>query len=886
MFSNTKITTFFISVLIVLFMVAAWFAYRNLAVEHIQPLNAFPNNTPFIVEIPEPQSALTKLSTENDFWKDLLLNAKVQEIDKLTKAAFLKSEQDEKLNAFFHQPFYLTLLPAKKDKTAFLVLTKSNGITLDYLNSKLFSQLEGDEFIPARNKNAFDKLKINHTVYNLAHSHGLLFLCDDSLMLQKVINQIQEPKTHQNSADFNQLLKTQGKRADAYLYLLYQNLDTLLQAELKSPTAEKLSGFANYSVLDIRFKKDEILLNGYTSAYDSLNHYLANFQNQEGKKSQLAVSLPYTTRSFISINLSDYRSFIENANQPKQLKQDRAKLDKLIHGNSLEITETWWAGEMALVVDEKQREFAVFTANSGREAFRLLADIAHQSQPGIITVDYQDLKIKEINSPYFLSSQFGSLFSGFKEVYFCVIDEAVIFSKSISDLKHYIDAIVLGNNLSKNGSYIEFSDNLSDDAIIRVYSKSPTVSHPLFKRFLNEGNSLFTKYKSAIQKLQGIGFQISNKNDLFYTGLFLTHGENTTTHSGTWQVTLEAPIAAGPFVVKNHASEGNNILVQDEFNTLYYLNNKGDIVWSQPLKERIKSQVFEVDYYKNGKWQYLFNSLNYIYLIDINGNNVGNYPIQLNAEASNGLVVLDYENNKNYRIILAGKNGELYNYELKGRLLKDWKAENTRKEIGKPLSFLITNNKEYLVFEANNGNIIMTDRRGKIRMEIRTSFVNALGSDVYVNHTNRNKGVLLTTDSEGNLTYIPETGAVNKTSFGKMSENHFFLYEDFNGNNEKDFIYLDANKLRVFDKFKNSLLSYDFKNPISLKPQVFKVNNKLIIGVVDQTEKQLYLLDKNGLIQDEKRYGNTAFIVDKLSKNAAPSLLIGLDNSIYNYPLD
>ncbi|MBN1651859.1 MAG: phytase, partial [Bacteroidales bacterium] len=290
--------------------------------------------------------------------------------------------------------------------------------------------------------------------------------------------------------------------------------------------------------------------------------------------------------------------------------------------------------------------------------------------------------------------------------------------------------------------------------------------------------------------------------------------------------------------------------------------------------------------YKNGKWQYLFNSLNFIYLIDINGNNVGNYPIQLNAEASNGLVVLDYENNKNYRIIVAGKNGELYNYELKGRLLKDWKAENTRKEICKPLQFLITNNKEYLVFEANNGNIIMTDRRGRKRMEIRTSFVNALGSDIYVNQTNRNKGVLLTTDTEGNLTYIPETGSVNKTSFGKMSENHFFIYDDFNGNNEMDFIYLDGNKLRVFDKFKNTLLSYDFDNPISLKPQLFKANNKIIIGVVDQIEKRLYLLDKNGLIQDEKLQGNTPFIVEKLSKNAAPSLLIGLDNSIFNYPLD
>ena len=278
----------------------------------------------------------------------------------------------------------------------------------------------------------------------------------------------------------------------------------------------------------------------------------------------------------------------------------------MINDNSLEITAKWWAGEMALVIDEKEREYAVFTVKSGQEVFSLLADIAHQTQPRIITETYREQMIKEINSPDFLVSQFGSLFSGFKEVYFCVIDEAVIFSKSIPDLEKYIDALILGNNLSKNESFIEFSDNLSDDAIILIYSKKPKASHPIFDLFESGGKALFDNYENLIDHTKGIGIQISNKNNLFYTGIYIKHGENSTEKSSAWQVELEAPIAAGPFLVKNHAAVGNSILVQDEFNTLYFLNAKGDIVWTQPLNERIKSQVFEVDFYKNEKWQYLF----------------------------------------------------------------------------------------------------------------------------------------------------------------------------------------------------------------------------------------------------------------------------------------
>ncbi|MDA3904550.1 MAG: hypothetical protein PF484_00585 [Bacteroidales bacterium] len=886
MFSNTKIPAIVISISIGLFLAAAWFGYKHLDVESINPLQAFPENTAFILELPEPQIFFENLNKGNDFWLDLISNKKTNEFSQFFNALLTQSKGDEKLELFFKQPFYISLIKNNESTSDVLLITKQSDLNLRSLDTKLFSKLKGMHYSAPIKDSMYAKIATNSTNYYLSQSKGLFIISTNSTALQSVQDQLLDEKEILNSPDFNKLKMTRGKRADAYLYVAYSSSDFFLKSKLSPNSQLKSSSFANYSVLDIKLKKDELLLNGYTSAFDSLNQYLAAFKNQKSQKSQLPISLPYFTESFISINLSDYRSFIEKQTQLAQLQKERSLIDKLINANSIAITEQWWAGEMALVIDEKQREYAVFTAKSGRDAFRYLSDIAHQSQPRIITETYREQKIKEINSEYFLTSQFGTLFSGFKKVYFCVIDEAVIFSKSLPDIKKYIDALILGNNLSKNESYIEFSDNLSDDAIIRIYSKSPKVSHPIFDLFSSKDKSLFNNYPNLVENIQGIGVQISNKNNLLYTGIFISHGKNTIEKSSAWQIELEAPLAAGPFIVKNHSTEGNSMLIQDEFNILYFFNEKGDIVWTQALKETIKSQVFAVDYYKNGKWQYLFNSKNFLYLIDITGNTVGNYPIQLNSDATNSLQVLDYDNKKKYRLVIAGKNGELYNYELNGRLLKDWQAENTRKEISKPLTHLITNNKDYLIFEASNGDIIMTDRRGRKRMEVRQSFTNALGSDIYVNRTNRSKGMMITTDTEGNLVYIPTTGQVIKTSFGKMSEKHFFLYADFTGNSEMDFIYLDDNKLRVFDKFKKVLLSYDFNNPISLKPQLFTINNNTILGVVDQTEKQIYLFDKNGLIDDKTRKGNTNFVIGKLNKNAAPSLLIGFDKSIYNYPLD
>jgi L-rhamnose mutarotase len=886
MSSNTKLSTFIISLVVAIFIFAAWFSYSKLAETTLDPLQAFPQNTAFVLEIPQARPFFEKLEKDNAFWQDLLKDENSRRFEDFFTKSLEISRKDDKLLQFFNQSFYLSVYSKSPNTSDLLLICKANGLKLQDFNAKLIQKLKAIQFKKATNDSSFASINTSQNHFYLLERKGLIFICSSQSLLKKTEKQLGDKKSLIESPDIERLGKTKGKRADAYLYIDYKYAEKFSK---DLPQANVLSlhpTFANYSVLDILLKKKEILLNGYTSAYDSLNQYLSCFKNQKGQKSQLAKSLPYTTKSFISINLSDYSSFIQKQNQIFGLEKQQKKMNQLIHSKTREITSKWWAGEMALVFDAKNREYAVFTAKSGRKAYRMLSDIAHQSQPSIITATYREQKIKQINSSNFLLSQFGSLFANFKHPYFCVIDEAVIFAKSLTDLEAYIDAIILGNNLSKNESYIEFSDNLSDDAVLRIYTKSINPKDPIFQKSGNFGAFLFRSSPYFQKNINGLGLQFSYKNKLFYTGMIVTNGHTKIEKSSNWQVQLDAPIAAGPFLVKNHINKGQNILVQDAFNKLYMLNAKGDIVWSQLLKEPIISRVFNLDYYKNGKYQYLFNTANYMYLIDINGNAVADYPIQLNAEATAGVQVLDYNRTKDYRLLISCKNGEIYNYTSNGRLLKGWHAQNTKKEIGKACTHLIVNKKDYLIFEANNGNIIMTDRRGKKRMEIRKSFSNALGSSIYVNKTNLSKGILLTTDKDGKLVYIPEKGKIRTTSFGKMSSKHYFLYSDFDQDAEMDFIYLNGSKLRIFNKFKKIILAYDFNSDQLLKPQLFQYNHKAYLGVVNQADNQLYLFDTNGLISNQKHPGNTQFVVGKLGENSATSLIIGKGQSLFNYPLN
>ena len=84
-------------------------------------------------------------------------------------------------------------------------------------------------------------------------------------------------------------------------------------------------------------------------------------------------------------------------------------------------------------------------------------------------------------------------------------------------------------------------------------------------------------------------------------------------------------------------------MIQDQKNQLYLLSNAGIILWKQMLDGPLKSEVFQVDCYKNGKMQYLLSTRHKIYLLDRNGNPVEKYPVELRSPATAGISVFDYD---------------------------------------------------------------------------------------------------------------------------------------------------------------------------------------------------------------------------------------------------
>jgi hypothetical protein len=382
--------------------------------------------------------------------------------------------------------------------------------------------------------------------------------------------------------------------------------------------------------------------------------------------------------------------------------------------------------------------------------------------------------------------------------------------------------------------------------------------------------------------------QFTRSDPYVFTLLYLLSDQNAIEEENVaiWKCELDGKIAGKPFLVKDHKTGMFNVVVFDEDANIYLISTDGRVLWKKRVDALPESPIYQVDYYKNGKVQYLFNTRDFIYLIDKNGENVASYPRKLNPSATNGLNLFDYENKKDYRLLVAQSDKRIYNYTLKGQQVKGWVKPRTANIVADPVTRLVAERKDYILFNDLDNNITIVNRRGNERIKLKEKPNKAKNSSFYVNMTN-NKGIIITTNEEGKLTYIGKSGMLSYTDFGNFSPIHFFLYDDFNGDGAMDFIYVDGNELKVFDRFKNVLFAYTFESTISIKPEFFSLGrNQKVLGIVADQEKAVYLFDKKGNpIISRGLIGETPFTVGSLDNSNEINLITAADNILYNYRL-
>ena len=131
-------------------------------------------------------------------------------------------------------------------------------------------------------------------------------------------------------------------------------------------------------------------------------------------------------------------------------------------------------------------------------------------------------------------------------------------------------------------------------------------------------------------------------------------------------VTVKVP--SGPFKVMNCATKRTNLLYSDGKGHLSLKEENGKGLWTVPFKGSIAGVVVEVDYFSNGKIQFLFASGDRLCLIDRLGRYVRPYPLTLPKPALLGPSL------QGKTLFILHPDNTVGAYDMSGKPVKSWKG--------------------------------------------------------------------------------------------------------------------------------------------------------------------------------------------------------------------
>ncbi len=885
------------------------FLLQRRSAELAEPPDAIPGEAALVIKINDIREAIRFLDHESAFLHKGLLKEKVSHILEFYKTInSLQGEYPAVSEVISENPLYISYSKREGGEYSFLLYIEGfsgrRGGDID----NLIRYLTGDdadietrlhrnrEVKEAVLKNGEDDRKLVWSV-----SEGILIAGFSGSCVDNSIDELARGTGISGNESFRLLQSTWVSDANAHIYIDYGQLPLII-SNLIHPQFSKrtisFGGIAEMAGLDIYFRDGSIMLNGFCLTPADELQYLDLFDDQHGNPVAIERIIPDNALFFVAFGLDDFSKF--NSDYRDLLKEqgkigeylEKLKVAENKSGRDVTVFfEKNFEGEAALWyaesnVDEGASPFMALKLNDNKRAMQEIKSVA-----GINTKDTGSklpgekgvLRFPVPNLPELL---FGRLFSNVETPYLIFLDDYVVFGGSDDGLVHYGKAIQSELTLDNNPGFSRYSKYLASGSNINLFFNLTLLSRT-FSEYLNAPlDEVFEKNPHMPGDFRGVSIRFSSlrRNMIYKNAVFSYYSYKLQHESLEWQLLLDTLIEFKPQLVVNHHTGANEIFLQDMNNNIYLIDADGNILWRKKLPGPVLGSVYQIDFYRNGRLQMLFNTEKKIYLLDRNGNDVAGYPVKLPSPATTGISLFDYEGDGNYRIFIPSQDKNVYLFNKQGERVRGWEFEGTETEVHKPVQYFRTGGRDYIVF-ADLYNVYILDRRGNTRVSVPSSF--PLSRNNYPIFEESPAPHLVVTDTLGFARYIYFNGEVEERDMGLYSAGHFFSYSDVDSDGQKELIFVDSRRVDVFKDDKTMLFSYEFEDSVTHRPFIYDFgpgNRK--IGIVLQNKGKIYLLDSNGSVSEGfPLEGRSLFSVGFLDRERRYFSLItgGKHNFLYNY---
>ena len=450
-----------------------------------------------------------------------------------------------------------------------------------------------------------------------------------------------------------------------------------------------------------------------------------------------------------------------------------------------------------------------------------------------------------------------------------ISDGNLIINIDASNNLIYINGVVDNYSLNSNSNYkkIAVEEIIENEEKLYFHFKNDLLTDYDIITTNQENKFDFFQLDSTDEVLDLYKiFQLKEGNNLASINGIISNYKDDSKNSEIelkFETSISNEIILGPLIVKNHTNNKNEVFIQDSENTIYLINENGQIEWTKKINDRVIDEVKQIDSYKNGRLQYVFATQNSLHMIDRKGRDVGKFPLKFNDQITKPVSVFDYDNNKNYRLLIT-QNDELFMFDSKGNRVRGFDYNKKNKIITKPEHFRISN-KDIIVFKTSD-DLKILNRKGKVRIKIKEDY-NYSKDEIF-----QYQNSLLTTTLNNKIVKIDMNGnskEVSSMSFNgkyvsdkktiytlqknilsnskKNIEIQFGKYENFSAISDKKNTLINIydsqnNKLYLFDNEVNTVKGF----PILADANASFIleNNKIEFSVISDSKKIKYFLLK------------------------------------------
>lgn len=173
-------------------------------------------------------------------------------------------------------------------------------------------------------------------------------------------------------------------------------------------------------------------------------------------------------------------------------------------------------------------------------------------------------------------------------------------------------------------------------------------------------------------------------------------------------------------VVRNHRTNSGMDLIWESRKVLAQ-NSEGKTIWSLGLSGDERPQVWEIDLYRNRKYQAVVFAGKEVHVIDVLGRSVKGFPKRW-SQGFSAVAVLDYDRNRQFRFLMAAPNGELYNFRREGERTPGWNFKPQPDRYITSLAHLRVGNKDYVFAGQDDNTVRFLKRSGEDRFDAALEF--------------------------------------------------------------------------------------------------------------------------------------------------------------------